>query len=112
MAPVPKKVSTIRFLPRFGNKAGVEGDNALTLGPDGVVEQLPVEGDRIKRFRKLTRVGLFREVAIAAQIAEIGLAAHHEKGRKQRQQKVPLGFGDGESIEYLFCQVHECRLSV
>ena len=60
MGPVPKKVSTIRLLPRFGNKAWIEGQKALTVGSDRFVEELSVEGDRVKCFGKLTRVGLLR----------------------------------------------------
>ena len=111
MATVPEKVSTIRLLPCFGNKAGIEGDDPLTLGPDRFVDQLPVEGDGVKRFGKLTRVGLLRQGAVAAQIAEVDLAANHQYRGKQNQHKFPLGVGNAEALEYLFRQVHKCRLS-
>ena len=111
MSAVPEKIASIRLLTGFRNETGIEGDDPLTFGPDRFVDQLSVEGDRIKRFGKLTRVGLLRKVAVAAQIAEMDLATDDQNRRKQRQEKLPWGFGDTDSIEYLFRQVHECRLS-
>ena len=78
MGAVPEKVAAIGLLPRFGDEAGIEGDDSLTLGPDRFVNQLPVEGDRVKRFGKLTGIGLLRQGAVAAQIAEVDLAANRE----------------------------------
>ena len=106
MATIPEKVSTIGLLPCFGNEAGIERQNPLALQPDHLVDQLPVEADSIKLFGKLTRVGLLRKVAVAAQITEVDLATNGEDGRIQRQQEISLRFGNIETIEYLLCQFH------
>jgi hypothetical protein len=110
-APVPEKLTTLGLLTRFGDEAGIEGDDSFTFRPEGLVDQRSVEGDRIKPFGELTRVGLFRKLAVAAQVAESNLSTNRQDGGKQGHQKFPLRFGDGESIEYLFYPFHECRLS-
>ena len=81
MSAVPEKIASIRLLTGFRNETGIEGDDPLTLGPDRFIDQLPVERNRIKRFGKLTRVGLLRKVAVAAQIAEMDLATDDQNRR-------------------------------
>ena len=106
MGPVPEHVAPIGLLTGFGNEAGIEGDDAFTVGPDRGVDQLPVEGDGIKGLGELSRIGLLRQGTVAAQIAKVDFAAERQDGSKQIQKELSLRFADRPAIEYLFCQIH------
>ena len=106
MGPIPEIGPAWGMLAGFGNKTGVEGDQPGPTRPDRPIDQGAIQADKVKRLTKLTRIGPRRQPAVATQIAEGDFAPEGEDRRKQRQKKFPLGFGDGQFIEYLFCQVH------
>ena len=75
-----------------------------------LVDHFPVEGHKVEGLAILTPVGLLRNLTVATKVAEVGLPSHDQYGSKQGQQELPLRFENGQSVEYLFCQVH-CAVS-
>ena len=45
---------------------------------------------------------MFTQITIPAQVTKVDLPARDKQGRKKRQQKFLLGFGNCDAIKYLF----------
>lgn len=68
-AATPKAAYAIGALATLGQKAGVEGNDAIrTLE---TVNELIVEGHEVKRLSKFVSVGTFVELTVARQINEV-----------------------------------------
>ena len=59
MRPMPKAISTKGVLARFGNEAGIEGQNPFAFPFEGVVNQVPIKLDKVKGLGKLSGVSVF-----------------------------------------------------
>jgi hypothetical protein len=104
MAAVVEQVQAIGVLATFGDEGTVHHRNR-SMSVRGLLKQLSIECGKVAKLVELSPVGALTHTAVAAQIAEVDLAADDDYRTQQSDEELRLRFAKPPTFSSKVCTI-------